>query len=144
MGGYGGILPGARRWIARLKAASHWHDGASPMPPPVAAASARRSNCSWPSRNCARLSDNVRRLRTGLARLGLDCGDSPAPIVCLSLGTADNMRRIQSGLMERGILVAYMSAYAGLPSAGALRLAVFAVHTPEMIEQLVDGLARLV
>ncbi len=91
-----------------------------------------------------RLGDNVRRLRRGLARLGLDCGDSPAPIVCLSLGTADNMRRIQSALMERGILVAYMSAYAGLPSAGALRLAVFAVHAPEMIDQLLAALARLV
>ena len=90
------------------------------------------------------MGDNARRLRGGLGRLGLDCGDSPAPIVCLSLGKADNMRRIQSALMERGILAAYMSAYAGLPSEGALRLAVFAVHTPEMIDQLLDALARLV
>ena len=145
LGGYGGVLPGSRRWIARLKAASHWHDGASPVPPPVAAASARAIELALAEPELrVRLGENVRRLRRGLGRLGLDCGDSPAPIVCLSLGTADNMRRIQSGLMDRGILVAYMSAYAGLPSEGALRLAVFAVHATEMVDQLLDALSRLV
>jgi hypothetical protein len=46
--------------------------------------------------------------------------------------------------MARGILVAYMAAYAGLGSEGALRLAVFATHTAEMIDQLLDALRRLI
>ena len=41
IGGYGGIISGTRRWIERLKRTSHWYDGASPPPAPVAAATAR-------------------------------------------------------------------------------------------------------
>jgi hypothetical protein len=46
--------------------------------------------------------------------------------------------------MARGILVAYMSAYSGLGSEGALRLAVFATHTAEMIDQLLDAMQGLI
>jgi glycine C-acetyltransferase/8-amino-7-oxononanoate synthase len=90
-----------------------------------------------------RLHDNVRLLKSGLGRLGLAVDATPVPIVCLRLGTADNMRRIQSGLKDRGVLVAYMAAYSGLGSEGALRLAVFATHTAEMIEELIDKLKGL-
>jgi glycine C-acetyltransferase/8-amino-7-oxononanoate synthase len=90
-----------------------------------------------------RLAGNVRALKSGLRGLGLDVDQTPVPIICLSLGTADNMRRIQAALQEQGILVAYMPAYAGLGSQGALRLAVFATHTAEMIETLCDHLRPL-
>ena len=33
--------------------------------------------------------------------------DTPVPIVCLTIGTAENMQRIQQELMHRGIIVAY-------------------------------------
>jgi 7-keto-8-aminopelargonate synthetase-like enzyme len=144
IGGYGGIIPGPQRWIERLKATSHWYDGASPPPAPVAAASARALELvlSDPGMR-VRLHDNVRLLKSGLGRLGLAVDATPVPIVCLRLGTADNMRRIQSGLKDRGVLVAYMAAYSGLGSEGALRLAVFATHTAEMIEELIDKLKGL-
>jgi hypothetical protein len=45
--------------------------------------------------------------------------------------------------MREGILVAYMAAYSGLGAEGALRLAVFATHTSEMIDRLLDALGRL-
>jgi 7-keto-8-aminopelargonate synthetase-like enzyme len=145
LGGYGGIIAGSRRWIERLKAASHWYDGASPPPPPIVAASARALELVLAEPQLrVRLRENVQRLRAGLARLGLPCQQTPSPIVCLRLGTADEMRSIQAGLMARGILVAYMAAYAGLGSEGALRLAVFATHTAEMIDQLLDALRRLI
>jgi hypothetical protein len=54
------------------------------------------------------------------------------------------MQRIQGELMQRGIAIAYMAAYAGLGPRGALRLAVFSTHTPEMIRRLLDQLRQLV
>jgi 8-amino-7-oxononanoate synthase len=141
IGGYGGIIPGSQGFIARLKATSHWYDGASAVPSPLAVATARAIELVMADPGMrTRLWDNARRLKAGLRKLGLGADDTPAPIVCLVVGSADNMRRIQARLRERGILVAYMAAYAGLGPEGALRLAVFANHTPEMIEELLDGL----
>ena len=45
--------------------------------------------------------------------------------------------RIQRELADRGLFVAYMPTYSGLGPEGALRLAVFSVHTDEMIEKTV-------
>ena len=145
LGGYGGVLPGSRRWIARLKAASHWHDGASPMPPPVAAASARAIELALAEPELrVRLGDNVRRLRGGLDASAWIAATRPRRSFASRWARPTTCGESNPALMERGILVAYMSAYAGLPSEGALRLAVFAVHTPAMIDQLLDALARLV
>ena len=144
LGGYGGIVPGTGRWIEHVKATSHWYEGASPLPAMVAAASARALELVLADPGLReRLAGNVRALKSGLRGLGLDVDQTPVPIICLSLGTADNMRRIQAALQEQGILVAYMPAYAGLGSQGALRLAVFATHTAEMIETLCDHLRPL-
>ncbi len=145
LGGYGGIIAGSRQWIERLKSTSHWYDGASPLPPPLLAASARALELVLAEPQMRlRLRENVQRLRGGLARLGLPCPQTPSPIICLRLGTAERMRGIQSGLMREGILIAYMAAYSGLGVEGALRVAVFATHTPEMIDRLLDTLGRLV
>jgi len=144
LGGYGGIIAGGRRWIERLKSTSHWYDGASPLPPPLVAASARALELVLAEPQMrGRLRENVGRLRAGLIGLGLPCQQTPSPIICLRLGTADEMRRIHAGLMREGILIAYMAAYSGLGAEGALRLAVFATHTAEMIDQLLAALRRL-
>jgi 7-keto-8-aminopelargonate synthetase-like enzyme len=144
VGGYGGIIPGSRSLLDRLKKASHWHDGASAPPAPVAAATVRALELvlAHPELR-TRLESNVRLLRNGLRQMGLDVEDSPVPIVCLVLGSADNMRRIQGELQEQGILVVHRPAYSGLGPEGAIRLAVFANHTEAMIQELLDGLRRL-
>ena len=91
-----------------------------------------------------RLWKNVDRLKQGLRGLGLPVDETPVPIVCLTLGDADAMQHVQSELMRRGVVIAYMPTYAGLGPQGALRLAVFATHTEAMIGQLLDELQRLV
>ena len=145
IGGYGGIIAGPRAMIDRAKAASHWYDGVSPMPAPVAAATARGLELvlAEPGLRTA-LRENVRSLRDGLRQLGIQVEDTPVPIVCLVLGGAERMKRIQGELRERGILIAYMAAYSGLGPEGALRLAVFANHRSEMIEELLDALRQVV
>ena len=144
IGGFGGIVPGSRRFIERVKGSSRLYGGASPPPIPAAAATARALELVLADPGIRkRLWQNARTLKRGLRRLGLPADDSPVPIACLQLGDPAAMRRIQEELMRRGILIAYMPAYSGLGPEGALRLAVFATHTEAMIEQLLDELSRL-
>jgi len=144
-GGYGGIIPGSREFIDRLKSTSPYYGGASAPPVPAAAATARALELVGADSDLRqRLRRNVDLLKGGLRALGLPVDDSPVPIACLTLGDAANMRRIQRELIERDIVVAYMAAYSGLGPEGALRIAVFATHTEEMIGELLDGLAALV
>ena len=144
LGGFGGIIPGSERFIEHVRRASHWYDGATPPPAPVTAASARAIEITQANPDLrARLWSNVRRLKDGLRTLGFDVDDTPVPIICLVVGDADNMRRIQQELMGRGIAVAYMAAYSGLTAAGGLRIAVFATHTEEMIQRFLDELRQV-
>lgn len=144
LGGFGGIIPGSGWLIERIKATSEIYRGASAPPVPAAAASARALELvlDHPEMR-TRLASNVRLLRTGLANLGLPVEDTPSPIISLTIGDAANMRRIQSELASRGVLIAYMSAYSGLGPQGALRIAVFATHTGAMIGRLLDETAAL-
>jgi 7-keto-8-aminopelargonate synthetase-like enzyme len=68
--------------------------------------------------------------------------DWPTPIVGLEIGTGQNMRRIHDGLREAGIIVPYFAAYSGSGAAGRLRMAVFATHTDEMLDRLVEELRK--
>jgi 7-keto-8-aminopelargonate synthetase-like enzyme len=78
-------------------------------------------------------------LRAGLRALRLDVADSPSPIVSFQAGTPQNMRRIQRTLANERILISYLPAR-GDGARGALRVAVFATHSPEMIDALIEKL----
>lgn len=144
-GGYGGLLACSRQFLARIRAGCHWYEGASSPPVPVAAATAcgirlLAEHPEWRTR----LWENVRAVKQGLAGLGMETNATAVPIVCLRIGTAENMRRIQQSLADQGILVAYAAAYSGLGREGALRLAVCSEHTPTMIARLLETIGRLV
>jgi 7-keto-8-aminopelargonate synthetase-like enzyme len=143
-GGYGGLIAGSRRFIEQIQRGSHWYEGASSPPVPVAAATACgiRLLIEHPEMR-QRLRDNVRAIKQGMAAIGLTSNATAVPIVCLQIGTAERMRQIQQTLADQGILVAYAAAYSGLGSEGALRLAVCSEHTPAMIDQLIETLRRL-
>jgi 7-keto-8-aminopelargonate synthetase-like enzyme len=144
LGGYGGIIPGSQRFLDQVRKASHWYDGASSPPAAAGAASVRALELiqADPSLR-TRLWSNVRLLKDDLRAMGFEVNDTPVPIICLVVGNAENMQRMQRELMERGIAIAYMPAYAGLGAEGGLRIAVFATHTEAMIGQLLDELRRL-
>jgi 7-keto-8-aminopelargonate synthetase-like enzyme len=144
LGGFGGVIPGSDLLIERVIERGSLFTGASPIPSPIAAASSRAMDLVFSDdalRN--QLAANALRLKEKLRSLGLDVASSPVPIVSLSIGSAGNMRRIQRELSERGILIAYLPRYAGLDSGGALRIAVFATHQPEMIDLLVESLDQV-
>jgi 8-amino-7-oxononanoate synthase len=143
LGGQGGIISGSREWIDKLKASSHYFNGASQPAVPVAAASAKALEIvsNHPELR-QQLWDNVRRAKAGLARMGLTVDDTPVPIIPLTIGSGNNMDRIQQSLMRQGIAIAYVRAYAGISAEGLLRIAIFATHTPEMIDRLLAELGE--
>jgi 7-keto-8-aminopelargonate synthetase-like enzyme len=144
VGGCGGIIPGSESFIQRLKDHSSFFFGASAPASPVAAATAKALSILTENSIRQKLRKNTSILKNRLRNLGLEINDSPVPIVILTLGSSGNMRRIQKELSEKGILISYLPRYAGLGSTGALRIAVFATHTSEMINELVDSLKKII
>lgn len=144
LGGFGGIVPGTSAAISALQTESPYGFGASAPAVPAAAASAAALRIVVEQPEVLQhLRRNVTHLRTGLRNLGLTIDDSPAAVIAVQLETAQQMRHIQETLAERGIWIAYVPSYSGVGPQGLLRLAVFATHTPEMIDQLLGEMARL-
>ena len=140
VGGSGGSIPGSESFIQRLKDWSAVYFGASAPSSPIAAATAKSLSMLVDPTFRQKLQENAKFLRVGLRRIGLKIDESPLPMVILTLGSAGNMRRIQKELSESGILVSYLPRNVGLGSQGALRIAVFSTHTPQMIQELLDSL----
>ncbi|MGL4942808.1 MAG: aminotransferase class I/II-fold pyridoxal phosphate-dependent enzyme [Thermoguttaceae bacterium] len=144
VGGYGGVIAGTERFIERLTERSRVFAGASAPPTPIAAATAKSLAILFDDDSLrGRLYSNARLLKDGLRNIGIETNCCPLPMVSLVVGSALNMRRLQKELSQRGILIAYLPRHPGLGSEGALRIAVFATHTPEMIEHLIDTLAAV-
>ena len=142
LGAFGGIIAGSQALIAALKDSTRFR-GASPPPIPALAAAARALEllATDPAPR-ARLAENVALLKQSLANLGLPVDDTPVPIVSLVLESGHRMQQVQQALMDEGIAVSYFPTYAGLGPEGGLRIAVFATHTPAMVDQLADALRR--
>ena len=143
LGGHGGCIAGSRAFLERVRHSSGWFRGASSPAAAVAAATAKGLELfeSDPSLR-ERLADNVATLRAALAPLGLGVEPSPSPIIGFALDSAERMEAIWQRLLAQGIVIAYARDYAGAGTNGMLRIAVFATHTPAMIERLVGALGE--
>lgn len=143
LGGYGGLIPGADEVIRHLRATSSWQAGSTPLPAPVAAATAAalRIVRGEPQLR-ARLAKNTAMVRDGLRRLGLAVEELPTPIIPLVAGDGTAMQRLHEALRADGVIVPYLSRYTGLGPHGALRIAVFATHESAQIERLLAALRR--
>jgi glycine C-acetyltransferase/8-amino-7-oxononanoate synthase len=145
LAGFGGVLGGDAAQVARIRANAPTFVAASPPPLPAAAASAaaldlvRSQPKLW-----ARLRSNVALARQGLRRLGWPLDDTPVPILCLAARPGVDLARVQTELFARDICVAHVTSYSSTPPGGALRIAIFASHTPEQIKRLVAEMERLV
>lgn len=144
LGGFGGIIPGTREFVARARAASHYFDGASAPPSAVAGATAKALEIVMrePSLRL-QLRANTLRLRSGLRGLGLTVPAGATAHFGVSVGGAENMRRVHETLKARGILLPYQGTYAGIPPEGVLRFAVFANHSTAQLDRLVAELRTL-
>ena len=139
VGGFGCVAPGSEFFVEKLTERCEELCGAIPSNP-IAAATARGLRILTKTTDLrTRLHKNSERLRAGLRALRLEVADSPSPIVSFQVGTPQNMRRIQRTLANERILISYLPAR-GDGARGALRVAVFATHSQEMIDALIEKL----
>lgn len=143
MGGHGGVLAGSAAFLERVRRSSGWFRGSSAPAAPVAAATAKGLEivAAEPERR-QQLAANVAQARAKLAALALDLENSPSPIVGIRLRDAAAMQRVQRQLLDDGIAISYTRDYAGAGPEGLLRIAIFATHTPAMIDRLAEALGR--
>jgi 8-amino-7-oxononanoate synthase len=141
LGGFGGLIPGTRSFVERLRKASHCFEGASAPPSAAAGASVKALELAQlePDRR-ERVRANTLRLRRGLRSLGLTVAAGPTANFGVRIGCAADMRRIHQALRTRGIFLPYFSAYSGVSGEGLMRFAVFADHTPEQLDHLLAEL----
>lgn len=143
IGGYGGLIAGPSALLEMLGRGSRVGVGASPPPLPVAAASRQALALARDDRLRARLWENVARARGGIRGLGWDLDDTPVPILCLRARPGVDLARLKEALFERDLCVAHVTGYSSTPVGGALRVAIFASHTADQIDRLIDHLGRL-
>lgn len=142
-GGHGGFITGSKAFIDLLKATCGAYPGATPSPTPAAASSLAGMEIVMrePQRR-ERLGRNVKMAKDGMRKLGFEMNDNPVPIVTWVMKSAEDMKKIQKELLDRGVAVAYMK-YVGAPAGGVLRASIFSEHTPEQINRLLDEMKRL-
>ena len=142
LGGFGGVIWGKADWVKRIDQASRISVGASPPPLVVAAASARALSLARTSPDLRRrLTSNVRQARKGLSSLGWQLPDTPVPILCLDWRQGISLERIKQALFENSIAVELVRSYTSTPAGGALRIAIFATHSSEQIERLINTIS---
>lgn len=142
-GGYGGFVPGNRELLEKIRSSVGVYSGATPTPTPVAAATIKAielvaSHPEWREK----LRQNTAYLKSGLRRLGLEVDDSPVPIAAWTMKTAEEMKKIQQELFDRGVAIAYLK-YVGAPAGGVLRASIFSTHTKDHLDKLLTELKRL-
>jgi 7-keto-8-aminopelargonate synthetase-like enzyme len=141
LGGYGGVIAGSEGFVEMVGRSSDLVRGASPLPPMLLAGSTEALRLVRNESGVrTQLHVNVRQVKRGLAAMGLTVDQSPVPIVSVATGDGPGMQRIQQRLLERDIAIAYFGAYSGSKPGGSLRIAVFADHTTEQIDELLSAL----
>jgi 8-amino-7-oxononanoate synthase len=144
LGGAGGIIPGDAGWIDRLEQNSSICAGASPPLIVAAAASAKALEIARKNPQIReQLWANVRQARAGFNSLGWELEDSPVPILCLPQQKKHNLELLREQLFGMGIAVTHVRSYTSTPAGGALRIAIFATHTPEQIDRLISSFGGL-
>ena len=89
-----------------------------------------------------RLRHNTAYLKRRLRDLGLEVGATVAPVAAFRLESKQRMSALQQRLMSEGIFVLH-SDYIGAGTAGVIRCGIFADHTQAHMDQVADGLRRL-
>jgi len=141
LGGFGGLVYGRRQALEHLERNSRVLAGSSPLPLPAAAAITQALRLLQVSPQLLQqLQANVRQARAGLEELGWQLPVAETPILCLPARGGLNLFRLREELFHRGIAVEFVNSYPSAPAGGAIRLAVFATHTPAQIERLLAAI----
>ncbi len=143
-GAAGGYVAASRHVIDLLEQRSRPSLFSNALPPTVACSARRAIEIvrSEPER-VARLHDNVKQVREGLARLGYECPASPTAIIPIMIGDAADAITKSERLMEMGVMVIAFG-YPVVPQGSArLRVQVSAALESEHIQRALDAFAKL-
>lgn len=143
LGAYGGFIVGSAALIGELTAYANVQEGASRPPLPAAAAATAALALLQDGGLRRRLQANVAQARAGLRGLGWSLPETPVPILCLAHRAGLNLARIQADLFAQDVLVAHSTHYTSVPAGGALRVAIFASHTPAQVARLITALQNV-
>jgi 8-amino-7-oxononanoate synthase len=137
----GGIIPASEEEVAAFRATPAGKGASAGQP---AAASMFAMSLRYIRQHpelLHRLRANVARLKTGLRAIGLEVGDSAAPVASFITGSEKSMQALQARLLSEGILV-FHTKYIGAGTAGVIRCGIFADHTSAHIDCLLEALRR--
>lgn len=137
--GQGAVYVGSLECVERARACKpvRGSNSGTPISANVCAAALKfvRSNPSL----CSELRDSAEYLRTRLREIGLDVPGTPTSIVAFSHGDFSDMRAIQESLFKDGIYVLHSNYIASGPG-GVIRLSVFADHTTNHLDRVVQAI----
>lgn len=141
LGGFGGVIPASKDVLEELERNSRIYTASSPLPLPVASAAACALEIARTQPELReRLRQNVRLARAGLRAAGWPVEESLVPIICLRKQEGLDLEKIKNRLYENGICIAHVRTYSSTPPGGALRIAIFATHSKDQIQRLVESL----
>lgn len=148
LGGYGGIIAADIALKKKLTSGSKMIFASSAPPTPAAAATAKALEILHDHPELRKkLWENVAYAKSGLRAFGFSMEDTPVPIICLSSREV-SLEKLPDELLLRGIAISRWYAggksYSGVPMDGAVRIAIFATHSKEQIDRLIDEIGALI
>jgi 7-keto-8-aminopelargonate synthetase-like enzyme len=141
LGAFGGLVAGPSELFARIVARSRTFTGATPMPPPLAAAACCAIGLL--QEHPAMITDLQQRTlqaRERLRALGLPSCPSPVPILSVTHHDEARNQRLRELLLENGIYPPLID-YPGSPQGGHFRFTLSGLHTGEEVERLLATIA---
>jgi glycine C-acetyltransferase len=143
-GGCGGYVAGRKEIIEWLRQRSRPYLFSNSIPPVVAAVSLRVLDLLDDSPQLrARLFDNARYFRAGLARAGFDLKAGEHPIIPVMLGDAALAGRMAERLLERGVYVIGFSFPVVPQGAARIRTQMSAAHTQAQLDLALEAFASV-
>ena len=138
LGAFGGFVAGPAGLAGKIMEKSQTFVGATPIPPPIAAAAIRSIEILERSPGLiAGLRARMLRVRERVRAMGFRVPSSPAPILSITHHNVSKNLRLRSLLFERGIYPTF-SQYPGSPPGGHFRFAVSSVHTDADVDLLLE------
>lgn len=143
IGGFGAIIPGSPSFLDRIRDSARFQLSVYP-PTPLGAATVKGLQLSFYRDEIRhKLWNNVYYFKSEMRKLGFDVQENKVPIVSFSVGSDQNMRRIQHAMIKDQILVSFLSKINARHPEGNIRTALFASHERVMLDIFLDSLQKL-
>ncbi len=141
LGAFGGLLAGPSGLFARVVERSRTFTGATPIPPPLAAAVLRAIGVlqEYPAM-ITNLRERTFRVRARIRAMGLPSCPSPVPILSVTHRNEARNQRLSALLLQNGIYPPFID-YPGSPPGGHFRFTLSGLHTEEEVDRLLATLA---